>query len=151
MSLLGPRKVRPWTIGKMIKYSNDSAWAYSGFEKWGPRRSAGRSTCNGLKEGGDGNESFSIGHPRLPSTWFFPGHHGDHGAHIADVIFPGAAYTEKTATFVNTEGRAQQTRWAVSSCTAAWPQHECTRVLISQAQYKRKHNPCFELKSAQQK
>lgn len=37
------------------------------------------------------------------------GHHGDKGAYMADVILPGAAYTEKTATYVNTEGRAQQT------------------------------------------
>ena len=29
---------------------------------------------------------------------------------MADVILPGAAYTEKTGTYVNTEGRAQQTR-----------------------------------------
>ena len=40
----------------------------------------------------------------------YQGHHGDRGAPIADVILPGAAYTEKTATYVNTEGRAQQTR-----------------------------------------
>lgn len=33
---------------------------------------------------------------------------------MADVILPGAAYTEKTATYVNTEGRAQQTRVAVT-------------------------------------
>ena len=33
---------------------------------------------------------------------------------IADVILPGAAYTEKMATYVNTEGRAQQTRVAVT-------------------------------------
>ena len=38
------------------------------------------------------------------------GHHGDQGAYLADVILPGATYTEKTATYVNTEGRAQQTR-----------------------------------------
>ena len=38
------------------------------------------------------------------------GHHGDHGAYLADVILPGAAYTEKNATYINTEGRAQQTR-----------------------------------------
>ena len=38
------------------------------------------------------------------------GHHGDEGALIADVVLSGAAYTEKTATYVNTEGRAQQTR-----------------------------------------
>src|SRR5207245_4931381 len=35
------------------------------------------------------------------------GTHGDHGAHRADVILPGAAYTEKSGIYVNTEGRVQ--------------------------------------------
>jgi NADH-quinone oxidoreductase subunit G len=35
------------------------------------------------------------------------GTHGDAGAHRADVILPGAAYTEKSAIYVNTEGRVQ--------------------------------------------
>jgi NADH-quinone oxidoreductase subunit G len=43
----------------------------------------------------------------------YQGHHGDAGAHRADVILPGAAYTEKNATYVNTEGRIQRTRLAV--------------------------------------
>lgn len=42
----------------------------------------------------------------------YQGHHGDRGAHRADVILPGAAYTEKNATYVNTEGRVQQARLA---------------------------------------
>jgi NADH-quinone oxidoreductase subunit G len=37
------------------------------------------------------------------------GTHGDRGAHRADVILPGAAYTEKSGIYVNTEGRAQAT------------------------------------------
>lgn len=37
----------------------------------------------------------------------YQGHHGDAGAHRADVVLPGAAYTEKNATYVNTEGRVQ--------------------------------------------
>ena len=37
----------------------------------------------------------------------YQGHHGDAGAHRADVILPGTAYTEKNAIFVNTEGRVQ--------------------------------------------
>ncbi len=37
----------------------------------------------------------------------YQGSHGDLGAHRADVILPGAAYTEKSGTWVNTEGRAQ--------------------------------------------
>jgi NADH-quinone oxidoreductase subunit G len=37
----------------------------------------------------------------------YVGHHGDKGAHAADVILPGAAFTEKAGTYVNTEGRVQ--------------------------------------------
>ena len=40
------------------------------------------------------------------------GTHGDQGAHNADVILPGAAYTEKSGTYVNTEGRVQMTNRA---------------------------------------
>ncbi|MFN3869260.1 MAG: NADH-quinone oxidoreductase subunit NuoG [Hyphomicrobiaceae bacterium] len=43
----------------------------------------------------------------------YQGTHGDRGAHRADVILPGAAYTEKSATFCNTEGRVQVTARAV--------------------------------------
>ncbi|MFQ5617882.1 MAG: NADH-quinone oxidoreductase subunit NuoG [Rhodospirillales bacterium] len=43
----------------------------------------------------------------------YQGHHGDAGAGRADVILPGAAYTEKNAIYVNTEGRAQEGRRAV--------------------------------------
>ena len=39
----------------------------------------------------------------------YQGSHGDAGALAADVILPGAAYTEKSVTYVNTEGRAQRT------------------------------------------
>ena len=38
----------------------------------------------------------------------YQGHHGDMGAHRADVILPGAAYTEKSGTWVNSEGRVQR-------------------------------------------
>ncbi len=38
----------------------------------------------------------------------YQGHHGDRGAARADVILPGAAYTEKGGTYVNTEGRVQR-------------------------------------------
>lgn len=44
----------------------------------------------------------------------YQGHHGDKGVYLADIILPGAAYTEKTATYVNTEGRSQQTKVAVT-------------------------------------
>ena len=41
------------------------------------------------------------------------GTHGDAGAHRADVILPGAAYTEKSGLYVNTEGRVQRGERAV--------------------------------------
>lgn len=43
----------------------------------------------------------------------YQGHHGDNGAHVADVILPGAAYTEKSGLYVNMEGRVQMANRAV--------------------------------------
>lgn len=53
----------------------------------------------------------------LPKDCFviYQGSHGDFGASMADVILPGSAYTEKSSTYVNTEGRAQLTRAAVTA------------------------------------
>ncbi len=49
-----------------------------------------------------------------PETFvIYQGHHGDAGAARADVILPGAAYTEKPGTYVNTEGRVQAGYMAV--------------------------------------
>ena len=44
----------------------------------------------------------------------YQGHHGDAGAHVADIILPGAAYTEKDGLYVNMEGRVQIGAPAVS-------------------------------------
>lgn len=57
----------------------------------------------------------------IPSGSFviYQGHHGDRGAQFADVILPGAAYTEKNGTYLNTEGRVQMTRAATSLPGAA--------------------------------
>jgi NADH-quinone oxidoreductase subunit G len=43
----------------------------------------------------------------------YQGHHGDRGAARADVVLPGAAYTEKDGSYVTTEGRVQLARRAV--------------------------------------
>jgi len=59
----------------------------------------------------------------------YQGHHGDRGAHRADVILPGAAYTEKNATYVNTEGRPQRTRLAVFPPGAAREDWKVLRAL----------------------
>lgn len=57
------------------------------------------------------------------------GSHGDEGASIADAILPGAAYTEKVATYVNTEGRAQQTSAAITPPGIARPDWKIIRAL----------------------
>jgi NADH dehydrogenase (ubiquinone) Fe-S protein 1 len=56
-----------------------------------------------------------IDEAELPKDAFvvYQGHHGDRGAQFADVVLPGAAYTEKSVTYVNTEGRVQMSRAAV--------------------------------------
>ncbi|RKP02204.1 hypothetical protein CXG81DRAFT_11039 [Caulochytrium protostelioides] len=57
----------------------------------------------------------------LPADAFvvYQGSHGDAGAALADVVLPGAAYTEKSATYVNTEGRVQRVRAALTPPLAA--------------------------------
>ncbi len=57
---------------------------------------------------------FLLGVDEIDMSYFgdafivYQGHHGDIGAHRADVILPAAAYTEKSATYMNTEGRPQE-------------------------------------------
>jgi len=59
----------------------------------------------------------------------YMGTHGDDGAKNADIILPGAAYTEKHGTFVNTEGRSQQARPVVHPPGAARVQWQIIRAL----------------------
>jgi len=58
-----------------------------------------------------GADAGAISREELPADCFviYQGHHGDAGAAMADCVLPGAAYTEKQGTYVNMEGRAQQT------------------------------------------
>ncbi|UYH55894.1 NADH-quinone oxidoreductase subunit NuoG [Qipengyuania sp. SS22] len=51
--------------------------------------------------------------PYADSLKVYIGHHGDKGAHAADIILPGASYAEKDGTYVNTEGRVQFAEKAV--------------------------------------
>lgn len=64
-----------------------------------------------------GADTGVVSRDQLPkgAVVIYQGHHGDHGASIADIILPGAAYTEKCATYVNAEGRPQQTLVAVTA------------------------------------
>lgn len=62
-------------------------------------------------------------------TVVYIGTHGDDGAKNADIILPGAAYTEKHGTYVNTEGRSQQARPVVHPPGAARVQWQILRAL----------------------
>ncbi|PWS34938.1 NADH-quinone oxidoreductase subunit G [Falsiroseomonas bella] len=75
---------------------------------------AGGKTLGGMLGGGvdvlwllgaDGFDPAAIG---AETFVIYQGHHGDRAASRAGLILPGAAYTEKDATYVNTEGRAQR-------------------------------------------
>ncbi|HXT80776.1 MAG TPA: molybdopterin-dependent oxidoreductase, partial [Acetobacteraceae bacterium] len=60
-----------------------------------------------------GADDFDMARIGAETFVVYQGHHGDAGAHRADVILPGAAYTEKSGTYVNTEGRVQRGARAV--------------------------------------
>ena len=69
-------------------------------------------TEGGLERALDGAEViYNLGADELDISEgpfvIYQGSHGDRGAHRADVILPGAAYTEEQGLFVNTEGRPQ--------------------------------------------
>jgi NADH-quinone oxidoreductase subunit G len=69
----------------------------------------GKSAAEMLQGGMDALFLLGVDEVELPraGTVIYLGTHGDKGAHRADIILPGAAYTEKDATWVNTEGRVQ--------------------------------------------
>lgn len=54
-----------------------------------------------------------VGTPAGGCFIIYQGHHGDIGAKQADVILPSTTYVEKNSTYVNTEGRVQQSQQAV--------------------------------------
>jgi NADH-quinone oxidoreductase subunit G len=59
----------------------------------------------------------------------YQGSHGDAGARFADVVLPGAAYTEKSALYANIEGRVQETRRATFPPGEAKEDWEIVRAL----------------------
>ncbi|MFP4273938.1 MAG: NADH-quinone oxidoreductase subunit NuoG [Paracoccaceae bacterium] len=72
---------------------------------------AGATCEGGVEEALSGDVIWNLGADELdiPEGPFviYQGSHGDRGAHRADVILPGSAYTEEQGLFVNTEGRPQ--------------------------------------------
>jgi NADH-quinone oxidoreductase subunit G len=72
----------------------------------------GATTEGGLAAALDGAETvYALGVDEIDipagPTVIYQGHHGDRGAHRADIILPGAAWVEENGIFVNTEGRPQ--------------------------------------------
>lgn len=86
-----------------------------------PQFTKGKSVKQMLKSANDGELKvlFLLGADEIETESLkgclkvYIGHHGDKSAHYADFILPSAAYTEKNATYINLEGRAQETKMAV--------------------------------------
>ena len=78
----------------------------------------------------------------------YQGHHGDRGAHRADLILPGAAYPEKNGTYVNTEGRMQVSRQATFPPGEAREDWKILRALSELAGARLPYNSLGELRRA---
>jgi NADH-quinone oxidoreductase subunit G len=76
------------------------------------------------------------------------GTHGDRGAHRADVILPGAAYTEKSGIYVNTEGRPQLANRAAFPPGDAREDWAILRALSAQIEAKLGYDSLAELRRA---
>jgi len=86
---------------------------------------------------------------KLDKTFvIYQGTHGDAGAHCADVILPGAAYTEKSAIYVNTEGRPQMTERAVFPPGDAREDWTIIRALSAQLGMPLEYDTLAELRTA---
>jgi NADH-quinone oxidoreductase subunit G len=81
----------------------------------------------------------------------YQGSHGDAGAQRADVILPGSAYTEKSATYVNLEGRAQMTARAAFPPGDAKEDWAIVRALSAQAGRKLPYDNLSALRAAMYK
>ena len=78
----------------------------------------GYASKGGVADLHDARLTFFLGADEVDYTRFggfkvYVGHHGDRGAHHADVVLPGASYAEKPGTYVNLEGRVQRGERAV--------------------------------------
>ena len=114
----------------------------------------GRSTAGILEGAGKGEIDvvFLLGADEIDTAALgkafvvYQGHHGDKGAHRADVILPGAAYTEKNAIYVNTEGRPQQARLATFPPGEAREDWKILRALSEQLGHKLPYDSLAQLR-----
>ncbi|XP_015600352.1 NADH-ubiquinone oxidoreductase 75 kDa subunit, mitochondrial [Cephus cinctus] len=95
-----------------------------------------------------GADDANIKKEDFPNTFIiYLGSHGDQGATIADVVLAGAAYTEKTGSYVNTEGRAQQTGAALTPPGMARPDWKVIRALSEIAGHRLPYDNITEVRS----
>jgi len=96
-----------------------------------------------------GADAGAITREDLPEDCYviYQGHHGDAGAAIADCVLPGAAYTEKQGTYVNMEGRAQQTFPALTPPGEAREDWKIIRVVSEVIDEKLPYDKISELRS----
>ncbi len=78
----------------------------------------------------------------------YQGSHGDRGAHRADVILPGAAYTEENGLFVNTEGRPQLAMRAAFAPGEAKENWAILRALSAELDAKLAYDSLAQLRTA---
>lgn len=78
----------------------------------------------------------------------YQGHHGDQGAHHADVVLPGSAYTEKDGIYVNTEGRAQNAYKATNPPGEAKEDWKIIRALSEKLERTLPYDTLFDLRDA---
>jgi len=78
----------------------------------------------------------------------YQGHHGDRGAAAADVVLPGAAYTEKSGTYVNTEGRVQRGLKAASPPGEAKEDWKIIRALSERLGFELPYNTLEEVRAS---
>jgi NADH-quinone oxidoreductase subunit G len=121
--ILGPGALAAGALGAALKMSGDfMREGWNGFNVVHTAASRMAGLILGFAQKGGLNDLEAakpklvllLGADELAETSFkgafkvYVGHHGDAGARGADLVLPGAAYSEKHGTFVNTEGRVQR-------------------------------------------
>ena len=81
----------------------------------------------------------------------YQGHHGDNGAENANVILPGCAPTEKSGTYLNTEGRMQRTQQAVKAPGMAKEDWKIIRAFSAFTKHLLPYNNLYELRTRMSK
>jgi NADH-quinone oxidoreductase subunit G len=81
----------------------------------------------------------------------YQGHHGDVGARAADIVLPGAAYTEKDAIYINTEGRPQQAYKSISPLGDAKEDWKIIRAIAEKCDVDLGYNTLSELRAQMEK